>query len=186
MTSETRQIISTIRTELLAGNVLMQSGFDNCFRDPETGLIYLRNYDNELARFGIHDNIGNFFYIRYDETERAQFRELPRTASCKEMFEQTLALRVVFVYTATEQYEACDYLINKMMGVHVPNFNNVSVVKVSLSQAYYDYANWDGDDTANEIRAYNTALQSCAIDINVTFAREFDNCRQPPQLPIML
>lgn len=184
MTSETLHIISAIRQDITNRNVIFPKGYDSVFRDPETNLLYYRQFgdSNELQRFPPIDTEGNFFYLRYLENERATFEEINRESSCKERFRQTINLRGVFVFTANNQFEVGDYTVNNIIGTQISPFNNVNEIRVNPANAQYDYFNWNEEDTAGEIRTYMPAIQSFAIDINVTFAREYDECRNPPEL----
>ena len=75
-----------------------------------------------------------------------------------------------------------DYTLNGIIGTQLAPFNNVDEIRVNPASIQYDYFNWNEEDTAGEIRAYMPAIQSLSIDINITFAREFDSCRNPPEL----
>jgi hypothetical protein len=184
MTSETLHIISQIRQDITNRNVIFPKGYDSVFRDPATSLLYYRQYgdSNEYDRFPPIDNQGNFFYLRYLENERATFEEINRESSCKERFRQTIILRGVFIYTANNQFEVGDYTLNGIIGTQLSPFGNVDEIRVNPLSINYDYLNWSGEDTADEIRTYMPAIQSFAIDISITFAREFDACRNPPEL----
>jgi hypothetical protein len=184
MTSETIHIISSIRQHIEQNNVIFPSGYDFCFREPDTGYIYLRRMDDnsELVRFPNIDTNGNFFYLRYEELEKSTFRPMPRFGSCQERFEQSFTLRGVFVFTGNNQYEVGDYTLNTIMGTFIPDFPQVDTIKVDLASIQYDYFNFNDEDTGNELRSYMPELQSFAIDINVIFAREFSECRNPPEL----
>ena len=184
MTSETLHIISTIRQDITNRNVIFPLGYDSVFRDPETNLLYYRQYgdSNELDRFPPVDTQGNFFYLRYLETERATLEEINRQASCKERFRQTILLRGVFIYTANNQFEVGDYTLNGLIGTVISPFGNVDEIRVNPLSINYDYLNWSDEDTAGQIRQYMPSIQSFAIDISITFAREYDACRNPPEL----
>jgi hypothetical protein len=112
----------------------------------------------------------------------ATFEEINRESSCKERFRQTIILRGVFIYTANNQFEVGDYTLNGIIGTQLNPFGNVDEIRVNPLSINYDYLNWSGEDTADEIRQYLPSIQSFAIDISVTFAREYDACRNPPEL----
>jgi hypothetical protein len=86
------------------------------------------------------------------------------------------------VFTGNNQYEVGDYTLNTIMGTYIPDFPQVDTIKVDLASIQYDYFNFNDEDTGNELRSYMPELQSFAIDINVIFAREFSECRNPPEL----
>jgi hypothetical protein len=184
MTSETLYIINQLRQDLTNRNVIFPKGYDSVFRDPESNLLYYRQFgnSNEYERFPPIDTEGNFFYLRYLATETSTFEEINRQSSCKERFRQTINLRGVFVFTANDQFEVGDYTLNMIIGTQLAPFNNVNEIRINPSQIQYDYFNWNEQDTGGEIRTYMPAIQSFAIDINITFAREFDECRNPPEL----
>jgi len=184
MTSETLHIISEIRQDITNRNVIFPNGYDSVFRDPETNQLYYRQFgdSNELQRFPPIDTEGNFFYLRYLGTEIASLEEINRQSSCKERFRQTINLRGVFVFTANNQFEVGDYTLNGIIGTQLAPFGSVDEIRVNPANIQYDYFNWNEEDTAGEIRAYMPAIQSLSIDINITFAREFDSCRNPPEL----
>ena len=184
MTSETRTILDQVQAHIANNNVIFPKGYGYCFRDPGTNLIYLRQFgdSNELTQFPPIDTEGNFFYIRHMETEQATLQPLPREASCKERFAQTYNFRAVFVFTGNDQWEVGDYTLNTIIGCEIPNFRNVDNILIEPTGILYDYFNFNEEDTAGAIRTYMPALQSFAIDFSVIFAREFDNCRNPPEL----
>jgi hypothetical protein len=86
------------------------------------------------------------------------------------------------VFTGNDQFEVGDYTLNMIIGTQLAPFNNVNEIRINPAQILYDYFNWNEQDTGGEIRTYMPAIQSFAIDINITFAREFDECRNPPEL----
>jgi hypothetical protein len=106
MTSETIYIISSIRQQIEQNNVIFPVGFDFCFREPDTGNIFLRRMDDnaELVRFPNIDTQGNWFYLRYEELEKSTFTPINRQGSCQERFEQAITLKGVFIFTGNNQY----------------------------------------------------------------------------------
>jgi hypothetical protein len=184
MTSETIYIISSIRQQIEQNNVIFPVGFDFCFREPDTGNIFLRRMDDnaELVRFPNIDTQGNWFYLRYEELEKSTFTPINRQGSCQERFEQAITLKGVFIFTANNQYEVGDYTVNTIMGTFIPPFGTIDTIKIDPASIQYDYFNFNDEDTGNELRSYMPDIQSFAIDINVTFAREFSDCRNPPEI----
>jgi hypothetical protein len=183
MTSELKQVIQKIRAHIENNNVICTLGFDGCFRDPQDNQIYLRKFnDTDIEQFGMADNLGNFFYLRFNDTEKATFGDAPRTASCTDPVTMTADMRAVFIYEANDQFEVGDYLMNVMMGIEVKPFQNISNFDINFSTIHYDYFNWNDEDTGGEILTYMPHIKSCAIDFSVNFRREFDNCRNPPNL----
>jgi hypothetical protein len=183
MTSELKIVIQRIRAHIENHNVICPIGFDSCFRDPEVNQVYLRRFnDSDIEQFGMSDSLGNFFYLRFSETERATFAPAARLQSCLDTVTMTADMRAVFIYSGNDQFEVGDYLFNVMLGVEVEPFRNVSDFDLNLLSIDYDYLNWNDEDTGGIIRAYMPNIQSCAIDFSVNFRREFDPCRNPPNL----
>lgn len=184
MTSELTHIITTLRTQIEQRNVVCPIGYDSVFRDPETDQIYFRRFNTsqELERFGMDDRMGNFFYLRFSEVEQSELSATNKLSSCHERILQTITMRAVFIYQASDIFEVGDYLLNVILGTDIANFRNISNVKIDPTQIKYDYFNWDGDDTGGIIRTYLPHHQSTAIDISVIFAREYDECRNPPNI----
>ena len=184
MTSETRIILDQVQNYITNNNAIFPKGYGYCFRDPESDLIYLRQFgnSNELTQFPPIDTEGNFFYVRHIETEKASLSTINRQSSCLERFVQTYQFRAVFVFTANDQWEVGDYTLTTFIGCHIDPFRNVNNILIEPVQILYDYLNFNDEDTAGEIRTYMPSIQSFAIDFNLIFAREFDNCRNPPEL----
>lgn len=184
MTSELKYIITNLRQQIENNNVVCPLGFDGVFRDPASDLVYLRKFDtdSELDQFGIDDRLGNFFYLRFDEVEQSALDITTRLNSDQRRVNQTLALRAVFAYQASNIFEVGDYLLNVVMGLYIGSYRNISNVQVIPTNIKYDYFNWDGDDTGGLIRTYLPYHQSTAIDFNVIFARDYDECRNPPNI----
>jgi hypothetical protein len=183
MTSELKQVIQRIRAHIENNNVICPLGFDGAFRDPEANQVYLRKFnDNDIEQFGMADNLGNFFYLRFAETERATFSDAPRVASCRDSVTMSIDMRAIFIYEANDQFEVGDYLMNVLQGTHIDPFQNVSNVDINFNSIDYDYFNWNDEDTGGIILHYMPYIKSCAIDFTVNFRRDLDICRNPPNL----